>query len=529
MAGCADQTSVSEASSTNAWHQDILVPGSSLHTVNGLALDPAGNLLIASLASDSIFKFDPQSKEVSTEIPAQLGRSDDIALSESGQMYWTDPIAGVVRTRHDDGTVSVVADNLPGANSIAFSPDRGRLFVGQTFFADSFWEIDAEGKRPHRLVAENTGGVNAFAFGTDGMIYGPVAHDGTVVRMDPDSGRTEVVASGLKTPVSVRWGPGNHLYALAGATGEIIEIDPQTGSTKPVAQVAAPVDNMVITQSGTIYVTNMADNAVIAVDAATGSATSLIEGELAFPKDIALASEEGQDVLYVADSTALRRVDTVTGEVTDLARRMTSALQFPSGIDVSPEHIYLANELTGSVQVVDRPTGEFVGTMSELDHPTDVVGLDDGTVLVAEGESGRIVRVDGARRTVVVEGLAAPTSLVSARNGSVYFAESAAGRILKLNVDTSSAVEVATDFGAIRSVDVLPDGRLAVLEASSGDVQVVDPSTGLKKTIAENLPVGYLQDPYPRSGGMAVGSDGAIYVAADKDNAILKLTENQSA
>ena len=525
ITGCNNAATGADVAPTGLWKQETLVPGSSFHTVNGLTLDQNGELLIASLASETIFRFDPDSRRVQTEVVGPDGGSDDLVVSSSGNLFWTDPVAGVVRTRSDDGAVTVIAEDLPGVNSIAFSPDGQRLFVGQTFFADSFWEIDPEGHQPPRRVAADTEGVNAFAFGVDGKIYGPVAHDGTIVRMDPDTGTTEVVADGLKTPVSVRWGPDNHLYALAGATGELLEIDPHTGSTTLVAQVAAPVDNMVITETGTAYVTNMADNAIIAVDIARGVATSLTHGELAFPKDLALASVDGHDVLYVADSTAMRSVDTGTGEVIDLARRMTSALQFPSGIGVDSRHVYLASEITGSVQIVDKSTGEFTKKAEGFDHPSDVVGLSDGSLLIGEGNSGRIVRVMGEDRTVIVDGLATPTSLVRDDNDSVYFAESTAGRILKLETHSGSLTTIADDFDTIRSIDVLPDGRLAVLEADSGDLWLLNPATGDVVTIASDLPIGYLQEPYPRSGGIAAGSDGAVYVAVDQENAIFKLTE----
>lgn len=526
VTGCTNATTTADPAPLRSWQQEVLVPGSSFHTVNGLALDRNGEALIASVASESIYRFDPHTKTVQVAVPAPEGLSDDIALSSSGNLFWTDPVAGVVRTEHDDGTVSVVAENLPGVNSIAFSRDGRRLFVGQTFFADSFWEIDPEGRQPPRLVAKDTEGVNAFAFGADGFIYGPIAHDGTVVRMDPETGEMEVLVGGLKTPVSVRWSADEHLYVLAGATGEVLEVDPHTGSTTLVAQVAAPVDNMVVEDNRTIYVTNMADNAVIAVDIATGATTSLIDGVLAFPKDVALVSEAGRDVLYVADSTAVRSVDTTTGDVTDLARRMTSALQFPSGIGVDPAHIYLVSEVTGSVQIVDRRTSEFVGKVDGFVEPTDVVGLPDGIMLVAEGSSGRIVRVDSTGRTVIADGLIAPMALVSSGNGSVYLAESTAGRVLELDVDSGSLTEVAAGFGIVRSIGVLPDGRLAVLDSGSGDLHIVDPLAGKSNKIASTLPVGYLQDPYPRSGGIVVGSEGTIYVAADRDNSILKLTEN---
>ena len=59
-----------------------------------------------------------------------------------------------------DGQIKDLASGLPGANSIAFTRDGKRLFVGQVFMGDGMWEIDLAGSAAPRLVAPNTGGIN---------------------------------------------------------------------------------------------------------------------------------------------------------------------------------------------------------------------------------------------------------------------------------------------------------------------------------------------------------------------------------
>jgi streptogramin lyase len=522
-AACGTAASL-EGDDSPIWAKTRIVADSSFHTINGLTSDRNGDLLVASLASETIFRFDPESKTANVEVPPPSGASDDIAVSDSGRVFWTDPLGGVVRTRTEDGSISEVAKDLPGVNSIAFSPD-GRLFVGQTFFADSFWEIYPDSHNPPRLVADKTGGVNAFTFGADGKIYGPVAHDGTVVRMDPENGDTEIVTDGLKTPVSVRQGPDDRMYVLSGATGELLEIDPQSKSTHLIAQAQAPADNMTVTNDDIAYVTSMADNAITAIDLKTQGSRVLSQGSLAFPKDISIGELDGLDLLYVADSTAVRKIDTQSGEISDVARRLSSPLQFPSGIDSGNESIYLASEITQSVQVADASTREFTRTIPGFDRPSDVLGLPNGDILVSEGDLGQIVRVTPDDiRTVIADGLTAPTGLSASPGGEVYVAESSTGRVLSIDLTSGESSEVSNDFSEIRSISTMPDGRLVVLESSSGKLHLLEPATGETSIIATDLPVGYLQDPYPRSGGVAVDRNGSVYVAADTENAIYKLT-----
>ena len=43
---------------------------------------------------------------------------------------------------------------------------------------------------------------------------------------------------------------------------------------------------------------------------------------------------------------------------------------------------------------------------------------------------------------------------------------------------------------------------------------------GKSEVLAASLDVGYLDVPYARSGGLALGADGTVYVAADRHNAV---------
>ncbi len=53
------------------------------------------------------------------------------------------------------------------------------------------------------LVTDDPGGLNALQFGPDGMIYGPSWERGQVIRVDPETGTTEVLAGGFQKPRSV--------------------------------------------------------------------------------------------------------------------------------------------------------------------------------------------------------------------------------------------------------------------------------------------------------------------------------------
>ncbi|WP_435582937.1 PQQ-binding-like beta-propeller repeat protein [Amycolatopsis thermoflava] len=515
VAALVPTVSCATADSTSGYRLERLVTGTALHTINGLALAPDGRVLTANLAGETISALDPATGQINSLVPQRDGRSDDLVVAPSGEIFWTDPLAGAVKGRDRDGRIRTVADNLPGVNSIAFDRSRQHLYAGQTFFADGLWEIDPRAGVAPRLVARDLGSLNAFAFGPDGMIYGPLGKRGQVARIDPRTGVASTVAAGFRQPVSVRFDSRDRLYALDGATGQLIRIDPAAGAKDIVATLPAGADNMVIGPGDHAYVSNMADSAVTEVDLGTGARTTLTSSPLAFPQDIAFDG----NTLYVADSTALRTVDPGTGVVTELARRLSSELEFPSGISVTAQHIVLTSELIGTVQVLDRATGEPAGEVHGLDNPSDAVELADGSLVVSEPANGRVLRVVDGRPRVLAENLGAPAGLALTPRGVVLAAEATGGRLLQIDPTSGEVTEIARGLGAPRAVAVAPDGSSVVLDAGGRRVVSVN-SRGEQQVLADGLAVGHLTQPYARSGGVAVGADGTVFVAADRENSI---------
>jgi len=66
-----------------------------------------------------------------------------------------------------------------------------------------------------------------------------------------------------------------------------------------------------------------------------------------------------------------------------------------------------------------------------------------------------------------------------------------------------------------------------VAESAARRLVEIDPVNGTRRTVAENLPIGLapgpgLPPPYVVT-GVAVGRDGTIYMAADRNNAIYRI------
>ena len=504
------------------WSIERIVPGSPFHTANGIAFGPDGRLFVASVVGEAIFALDLETKAVEEVEPGPVGEADDLVFTPAGDMIWTALLEGKVRMRRRDGTLVDLAEGLPGANSIALTRDGTRLFMGQVFMGEGLWEIDLAGIAPPRLVAGDTGGLNAFQFGADGMIYAPSWERGQLVRVDPETGKTEVLVEGLQHPGAVRFDAEERLYVLDDASGELFVVAESAGfwTRRLITQLATSTDNFMFGPDGRAYVSNMADNAIHAVDVTSGAVEPIVVGVLGLPRGIALSSDG--TLLHIADGCAYRTLDLASGFVRDLARAVASPLKFPAAVDAFRDRVLLVGELFGVVQQFDA-AGRHLGDLTGFDMPSAAIALEDGGIVVAEAIAGRIVYVRDAKRRTLVDGLDRPVALARLSTDTVVVAETG-GRLSCVNTADGSCRELGRISGQIRAVAVAQDGALIVLDVEHRRIVIMDPLSGIQTTVGEDLPVGHLMTPFPRSGGIVAAPGGVIYLAADLDNSILRLS-----
>ena len=123
-----------------------LVPGSAFHGVHGIRFAPDGQLYAGSVIGQTLYSVNAETGEWRVIEPPPKGMADDIAFGANGQVVWTAISAGTVYTkRGPKAPVEVLAKDLPGANSVVFSPDKQHLYLGQVFGGDAVWELDPAG------------------------------------------------------------------------------------------------------------------------------------------------------------------------------------------------------------------------------------------------------------------------------------------------------------------------------------------------------------------------------------------------
>jgi gluconolactonase len=119
---------------------------------NGLALDPAGNLILCQHGERQIGKMLASLDAPKTEFEAlvseyegkRFNSPNDLTFNSNGQLFFTDPPYGMdpwdekqldfqgVYRLDPDGKLSLLVDSLSRPNGIALSPDQRTLYIAQS-------------------------------------------------------------------------------------------------------------------------------------------------------------------------------------------------------------------------------------------------------------------------------------------------------------------------------------------------------------------------------------------------------------
>jgi sugar lactone lactonase YvrE len=539
------------ASATAAQGYQIVefVRGAPLHGANGTFVGPDGLLYVASVLGGEIVVFDVDRGEVVRRYGSEDGvlGPDDVTFGPDGSLYWTDISAGEVGRRTPDGAVTkqFVA---PGVNPITFSPD-GRLFVGLCFLDDGLYELDPELLLPPRpiVVASEAnpyplGFFNAFSFGPDGRLYGPLYAAGMVVGIDVDSCEStsqpwadcdvRVLASDLDTPVAAKFDAHGVLHVLDQGTGELFTVALETGDRTLVAELALGLDNLAFDASGRLFVTNADDGSVVEV-LAGGAVRTLSPGGLILPTGlVVLERPDGGASLFVGDAWRLQEFDAATGAQIGFRKGSLTGQGMvpPHAISRDGDHLVLSGSLSAMTHVIDPWSGEVL-EQHAFGFPYDGVRL-GGDLAVVDLVAGGVVWASTRDLILPIDGQQVFLPVGLATDGErLWVSDWATGIVWQLAFDGATAlppVPVAVELANPEGLALDGAGGLLVVEAGARRLSRIDLATGAVEEIAAGLEVGLpstLADvpSYVRS-GVTVDAAGAIYVAGDVANVIYKIT-----
>jgi sugar lactone lactonase YvrE len=369
------------------YSQQFLVPGSWFHGVHGLAFNKDDQLFAGSVVGQTIYRVQVDSGEVDRVIDPPTGMADDIAFADDGTMAWTAFLLGKVYIRKPNGKTIEVAQGLSGPNSLAFGKD-GRLFVTEVFLGDALYEVDLKNvdkpdfkpfaRNELRRVAEKMGGLNGFEIHKDdGFLYGPIWFKGEIVKVNLETGASEVIASGFKIPAAANIDPQNrdNIYVVDTGTGGIWSVSLTSKAKRLVASMKPGLDNLAFDSRGRLFVTSMTDNGVYHGRQADRGVAHHRRGQARGP------CRSRRDDRRTArrrctwrTCSAIATVGGTSGAVTDVLRVHGETHAYPI------RHLGRAQarrcSRAGSptpCEKIDRKTGKLVATLGEFAAPVDAV------------------------------------------------------------------------------------------------------------------------------------------------------------
>jgi sugar lactone lactonase YvrE len=517
----------------HGYFQRTLADGAKFHATNGIKYGPDGNLYVASVLSRAIFVVDPNTGDVLDRIGTEEGveSPDDLTFGPDGSLYWTSFLTGEVGRLSPAGVKTTVAQLAPGVNAIAMSPD-GRLFVTRVFMGDELYELDPEGVEPPRLVASGLMGLNSMEFGADGFLYGPQWFAGTVARINVDTGEVTTVLDGLGVPAAVKFDSNGILHVVDQERGQVVALNLATGESEVVVQVPeAGADNLAFDAQDNIYLTNAHDGWVRKV-LPDGSIISLVEEGMVAPGGVAVLPYGHGESVFVADALSLKAFDSIFGWKTVEAHAIIGVSPLAAPISATNDNgrLLTTSWFANVVQVWDPAVHTVVESHRDFAVPLNAVRY-QGDLVVAELATHRVVRRPaGTTDKLPMAGVPVPTGLAT-DGDSLWVADWATGRVLLIadNGQTLPAPQlVASGLSFPEGMTVDSDGTLLVVETGADQLTRIDPATGAKTVVADDLEVGLAGPPgMPPTyifNGVAADECGTIYLTVDSKNTIEKFT-----
>lgn len=513
-----------EPQAASGWRIDRLLPPSSLFGANGMIVGPDGRLYVTQAFGSQITAVNTQNGalEVISPLGGPIVAPDDVGFDSHGTMYVTEVMSARVCARTPDGKVRIVADNLPAANGLTVHQDR--LFIDEFRGGGRIFELYPHDGRAPRLIAEGLRGPNALMVGPDGKLYFPLVPNGEVWRVDIDSGVKEKVVDGLKSPPAVKFNRKGELIVPQAGNGEIVRIDIQSGAKTVIAKVRPGIDNLAFSPDNRLFISHFVDGGVAEV-ATDGSNTerTLVPGGLVGPWGLACGSNGN---LYINDGLSLA-VLSPTKQLGRLGGLLDNSFPgFARSLAAGASGELWLTTITGDVVQYfpdGRPFNMLARKRKEL---YGIAPLSDGAVAVAESGAGALLLVDTAGQvTTLAEGLTKPCEVIATQDGTIFVSELGKGCVTK--VEKTGKTSTAADGLDKPKGLALRQNTLLILDRGLKELYGVNVTNGQKHTLASNLPVGdppgCSRGPMDFSGGLAVGPDGTIYIAADGEGSVLTL------
>ncbi|MDP1568590.1 MAG: hypothetical protein Q8L86_01190 [Vicinamibacterales bacterium] len=442
------------------------------------SLAGAAAALVAAIASTLSLTAAPAFWQTATSADFLRGEVEHLSIDQHGRLMLGPTVTSVL-----DAEAPFAWSLLPAADGGYY---LGTGNDGKVFHVD-------RNNQSRLLYDAPEMAVQALAPAPNGGLFAATSPDGRVYRVAPDGSATTVFDPEERYIWALAVDPTGHLFVATGEPGRIYRVAPDGTSALFHTSTATHVMSMVAGADGHLRIGTDSPGRVFRLDA-TGRPFLLLDTPfqevraLRFDADgrlYAIAqsgrSTSGGDVPSIEagapDGTPRAPVASVSTEITTIAIADVPIAQPGGGVD--------RRAPTGAIYRI-LPDGLWDQIWeSRDDAPYDLVVEDDGALLVATGNGGKIFRLAGdpLRPTLVTRVAAQQATRLHRAAGRTLVATANPGRLLSMTTGHAPRgtydsevkdAQMVASWGTLAWRATVPTGAAVQLFTRSGNTQTPD-------------------------------------------------------
>jgi sugar lactone lactonase YvrE len=424
-----------------------------LQVPDDITLGPDGNLYVTELLGRKVTRISldgKQRKVLGTNLGDGGTGTNGIAFNAQGRLFATD--LSFSDPSHPGGLWEVdpagvkppvpIVRPLPTPEGFGFGPD-GLAYVPE-MFDGRIDVIDVDARRVVKTLVDGFGYLVALKVDRTGNLLTMETDTGKVWRVDRTSGARTLVAQGPRGLDNLVEDRDGTIYVSNFAQGNVYRVDQAAGTFVPLVpdrSLTLPF-SLSEAEDGSLVVGDFTAVARVSADGrVTRPNRLLVDGlQLLTPG----AVQVGRD-LYSSDflppEARLFRIDLDSGK----RHLVANGFGFPWTVREGPGGwILVGDQALGAVFSVDPATGVRYPLVQGLRSPSGLaLDRDRGVVYVSDTGGGQVLAVPSARHdvpgedpgtpTVVATGLSNPEGVAVDPDGTLLVVEGDAGRLVRLD------------------------------------------------------------------------------------------------
>jgi sugar lactone lactonase YvrE len=234
--------------------------GSNLISPQGVAVDAAGNVYVADIGLQEVFKITPGGTQ--TTVGRGLEVPEGVALDGAGNLYIPDSQADAVFKVTPAGVETTVGKGFSYPVAVAVD-GAGNVYVSDPFVPTVF-RITPTGRQT--MVGSGYNTPAGVAVDAAGNVYVADTFDATVFKITRGGTQT-MIGSGLVSPASVAVDAAGDVYVTDSATNAVYEITPENVQSIVSSGLDVP-NGIALDGSGNLFVADTFSGQLTKIDRA---------------------------------------------------------------------------------------------------------------------------------------------------------------------------------------------------------------------------------------------------------------------